>query len=32
MTKGHSDSAWFGDYGLKRSIPMGQGGCAQPAQ
>ena len=25
MTKGHSDSAWFGDYGLKRSIPMGAG-------
>lgn len=32
MTKGHSGSAWFGDYGLKRSILMRAGRlCAASA-
>jgi hypothetical protein len=30
MTKGHGDSVWFGDYGLKRSILMR--GAALPGQ
>jgi len=28
MTKGHSDSAWFGDYGLERSMLMSVRPCA----
>jgi hypothetical protein len=32
MTKGHSDSAWFGDYGLERSMFMRAGRlCAASA-
>jgi len=31
MTKGHSDSAWFGDYGLERSMLMSVRPCAASA-
>jgi hypothetical protein len=32
MPKPHSELACFGDYGLKRSILMGRGGCARLPQ